>query len=285
MNSDIHRIKPGKLKLSAIKTCESGKLKSKAEAEEILKKNIARLAELQDKLYADNRYGLLVIFQAMDTAGKDGAIKNVMSGLNPQGVQVFSFKQPSIEELDHDYMWRAMKKIPERGNIGIFNRSYYEEVLVVKLHNLIRNQNIPQKLITKNIWKERYNQIRNFEQYLYENGILPVKIFLHISKEEQKQRLLSRIEDKSKNWKFSSADIAERKHWDEYMKCYEEAIEATTTENCPWYVVPADKKWYARSVISEILIQTLEKLHLEYPTLNKEQAEKLKEYKLLLEKD
>jgi len=215
----------------------------------------------------------------MDTAGKDGIIKHVMKGLNPQGTKVHSFKQPSAEDLDHDYLWRANINLPERGQIGIFNRSYYEEVLVVRVHDLVRTQQIPKELISGDIWKNRYRQIRDYEQYLGENGTVIIKIFLHISKEEQKNRLLERIEDKSKNWKFSAADIKERGFWDDYEKAYEEAISETSSNKSPWYIVPANKKWYARLVVSEIIIKTMEQLDLKFPEISKEQTKSLEDYK------
>lgn len=260
-----------KINLSKYLTDYSGDFKSKKEAVKILKKNIERMTELQAKLYAQDKYSLLIIFQAMDAAGKDGTIKHVMSGLNPQGTQVSSFKQPSKEELDHGYLWRISKALPERGRIGIFNRSHYEEVLVVRVHNLIKYQKIPDKFSNKNIWKQRYEQINNFEEYLYENGIVVIKFFLHISKEEQKKRFLKRIEDQAKNWKFSSGDIEERKFWDEYQKAYQEAISATSKKNSPWYIIPADKKWFARLAVSEIIVREMKKLKPDYPKLNEEQ--------------
>lgn len=270
-------------KLSDIKTNDTGKLKSKEEAEKQLTENIERMVELQSKLYAQDKYATLIIFQAMDTAGKDGAIKHVMAGLNPQATQVHSFKQPSVEELNHDYLWRANKSLPERGHIGIFNRSYYEEVLVVKVHNLIDTQKIPPKFITQDIWKNRFRQIRDFENYLDENGIITIKVFLHISKETQKERLLERIEDKSKNWKFSEADIKEREYWDQYQQCYQEAMVETSTKHAPWYVIPSDKKWFSRLVISEVIVQTLADLKLEYPILPKEQLNVLNHWKQKLQ--
>ena len=260
-----------KINLSKYPTDYSGDFKSKKEAVKILKKNIERMTELQAKLYAQDKYSLLIIFQAMDAAGKDGTIKHVMSGLNPQGTQVSSFKQPSKEELDHGYLWRINKALPERGRIGIFNRSHYEEVLVVRVHDLIKYQKIPDKFNNKNIWKQRYEQINDFEEYLYENGILVIKFFLHISKEEQKKRFLKRIEDPAKNWKFSSGDIEERKYWDEYQKVYQEAISATSKKHSPWYIIPADKKWFARLAVSEIIVQEMKKLKPDYPKLNEEQ--------------
>jgi PPK2 family polyphosphate:nucleotide phosphotransferase len=282
---DISRLKATKdrkIKLSKIDTSGTDKFQSKKDAHEMLDENIVRLAELQDILYADNQYAVLIVLQAMDTAGKDGIIKHVMQGLNPQGTAVRSFKQPSVEELDHDYLWRVNKHLPERGQIGIFNRSYYEEVLVVRVHDLVKNQGIPSDKITKHIWKDRFRQIRNFEDYLTENGTVVLKFFLHISKEEQKNRLLERIEDKSKNWKFSSADVKERNYWDNYQVCYEEAINETSTKNAPWYIIPSDKKWFARLSVSEIIVKTLEKLKLSYPTLNEEQIKSLEDYRKIL---
>jgi len=260
-----------KINLSKFPMDYSGDFNSKKEAVKILKKNIERMTELQAKLYAQDKYSLLIIFQAMDAAGKDGTIKHVMSGLNPQGTQVSSFKQPSKEELDHGYLWRINKALPERGRIGIFNRSHYEEVLVVRVHDLIKYQKIPDKFNNKNIWKQRYEQINNFEEYLYENGIVVIKFFLHVSKEEQKKRFIERIEDPAKNWKFSPGDIEERKYWDEYQKAYEEAISATSKKHFPWYVIPADKKWFARLAVSEIIVREMKKLRPDYPKLSEEQ--------------
>jgi len=260
-----------KLNLSKFPTDNSGDFKSKKEAVKLLKKNIQRMTELQAKLYAQDKYSLLIIFQAMDAAGKDGTIKHVMSGLNPQGTQVSSFKQPSKEELDHGYLWRINKALPERGRIGIFNRSHYEEVLVVRVHDLLKYQKIPDKFNNKNIWKQRYEQINNFEEYLYENGIVVIKFFLHVSKEEQKKRFLERIEDPAKNWKFSPGDIEERKYWDEYQKVYQEAIAATSKKHSPWYVIPADKKWFARLAVSEIIVREMKNLSPYYPKLSEEQ--------------
>ena len=263
------------LRLIKVKTNDTLSFKSKEESLERLDKNIEKLEELQAKLYAESKYGIVILIQAMDTAGKDGAIKHVMSGLNPQGTRVFSFKQPSAEELRHDYLWRANNHLPERGQIGIFNRSYYEEVLIVRVHNLIQHQNIPEKLINDDIWKERYRQINDYERYLTENGFVVIKLFLHISKEEQKQRLLDRIDDKSKNWKFSEADLLEREYWETYMECYEKMLENTNTSHNPWYIVPGDKKWFARLAISEIIVKQLEKLDLAFPQLDSKQKEAL----------
>ncbi len=274
------KINPDKtLILKDFLTGYAGSHSSKKDANKHLSENIEKMKELQDMLYAHNQYSILLIFQAMDTAGKDGAIKHVMSGLNPQGTQVRSFKAPTDEELNHDYLWRGNKHLPERGNIGIFNRSYYEEVLVVKVHNLLKYQLIPSKLITEDVWEQRYRQIRDYEQYLTENGTIILKFFLHISKEEQKDRLLQRIDNPAKNWKFSKGDIKERQYWDQYQKCYEEAIMATSTENAPWYVIPSDKKWFARLSISEIIVDKLKSLDIGYPTLEADKIEELENYR------
>jgi PPK2 family polyphosphate:nucleotide phosphotransferase len=215
----------------------------------------------------------------MDAAGKDGTIKHVMSGLNPQGTQVFSFKQPSMEELDHDYLWRIHKYLPERGRIGIFNRSHYEEVLIARVHDLIKNQKIPPELINKEIWNTRYREIDDFEKYLYENGTVILKFFLHVSKEEQKQRFLERIDQPEKNWKFSASDINERKYWDKYQSAYGEAISATSKKYAPWFIIPADHKWYMRYAVSQIIVETLEQLDMSYPVLSKEMKAELEECK------
>ncbi len=251
--------------------------------EKLMPQNLAAMAELQDKLYAQNRHALLIVIQAMDAAGKDGIIKHVMSGLNPQGVQVVSFKQPSSEELDHDYMWRVYKALPRRGEIGIFNRSHYEEVIVTKIHNLVASQQIPADLLDKNIWEERYRQMNDFERHLNENGIRVVKVYLHLSRDEQRDRLLSRIQEKDKNWKFSSGDVQERKYWDEYMKAYEDMMENTSTSRAPWYCVPADSKWFARFVVSQIVRQELEAIDPRYPELAESELAVLEECRLLLE--
>jgi len=243
------------------------------------------MSELQAKLYAQDKHALLIIFQAMDAAGKDGTIKHVMSGLNPQGTQVHSFKQPSKTELDHGYLWRINKALPEKGRIGIFNRSHYEDVLVVRVHDLIKEQKIPDRFKTKNIWKQRYKQINDFEKYLFENGILLLKFFLHISKEEQKKRFLKRIDDTSKNWKFSQADINERAHWNKYQTAYQEAITATSKKSAPWFVRPADKKWFARLAVSEIIVEYMKDLKPEFPRLSKVQLKKLKTIRVNLIKD
>jgi PPK2 family polyphosphate:nucleotide phosphotransferase len=248
----------------------------KPRAKEGLAMGIAALAELQDKLYAHDKWAVLLIFQAMDAAGKDGAIKHVMSGVNPQGCQVFSFKAPSADDLDHDYLWRCMKVLPNRGHIGIFNRSYYEETLVVRVHpEFLAKQKLPPQLMTKRIWDQRFDDIRNFEQYLAHNGVVVRKFFLHVSKKEQKRRFLQRIDTPEKNWKFSANDTAEREHWNDYMEAYEEMIRQTATPEAPWYVVPADNKWFTRLVVAAAVVQTLASLDLAYPEVGKEKLKEL----------
>ena len=288
MDYEKFRVKEGKkLNLKDHKTDFTGDYTDKDEAEEDLERNVERLTELQDVLYAQNVHALLIIFQAMDAAGKDGAIKHVMSGLNPQGCQVFSFKQPSHEELDHDFLWRCAKNTPERGRIGIFNRSHYEEVLVVRVHpEILRSQPLSAAVKKdKNIWKKRFEQIRAFETYLAENGVHVLKFFLNVSKKEQKERFLARIEEPEKNWKFSAADAKERAFWGDYMKAYEEAISATSTAEAPWYVVPADKKWFTRVAVSEIIAQKLESMDLHYPKVSEEHKKDLLKAKELLENE
>lgn len=256
-------------------TLQFTKEADKERAKEALSMGVAALAELQDKLYAQDKWAVLLIFQAMDAAGKDGAIKHVMSGVNPQGCQVYSFKSPSSEDLDHDYLWRCMKCLPNRGHIGIFNRSYYEEVLVVRVHpEFLERQKLPPKLIGKKIWKQRFEDIRNFERYLARNGVVVVKFFLHVSKKEQKRRFMERIDDSQKNWKFSANDAKERDFWDDYMRGYEEMIQETATKHAPWYVVPANNKWFTRVVVAAAVIDTLADLKLAYPKVG---PEKLKE--------
>jgi PPK2 family polyphosphate:nucleotide phosphotransferase len=247
----------------------------KPREKEALAMGVTLMAKLQDMLYAQGRWSVLLIFQAMDAAGKDGAIKHVMSGVNPQGCQVFSFKSPTAEELNHDYLWRCLKCLPERGRIGIFNRSYYEETLVVRVHpEILANQRLPPALVTKDIWKERFQDIRGFERYLARNGMAILKFFLHVSKEEQKKRFLERIEEPEKNWKFSRSDVKEREHWNDYMEAYEDMIRNTATKAAPWYVVPADNKWFARIVVAAAVIDALDSLDLKYP---KADDRKLKE--------
>jgi PPK2 family polyphosphate:nucleotide phosphotransferase len=252
----------------------------KPRAKEGLAAGIEVLAKLQEKLYAQNRWAVLVIFQAMDTAGKDSVIKHVMSGVNPQGCQVHSFKAPSSEELDHDYLWRCARRLPERGIIGLFNRSYYEETLVVRVHpELLEKQKLPPELLTKNIWKKRFQDIRKFERYLTRNGIVIRKFYLHLSKKEQKKRFLERIDKPEKNWKFSMNDVHEREHWDEYMEAYEDMIRHTSTKQAPWYIVPADNKWFTHLIVAAALVDLLASLDLKYPKLSKEELKQLDEAK------
>jgi len=241
----------------------------KPRAKAALQDGIESLADLQSKLYAQDRWAVLLVFQAMDAAGKDSAIKHVMSGVNPQGCQVFSFKAPSAEELDHDYLWRCSRALPERGRIGIFNRSYYEEVLVVRVHpEFLERQRLPQSRVGKDLWKNRYRDIAAYERYLDTNGIVIRKFFLNVSNDEQKKRFLDRIDEPDKNWKFSSADARERQHWSEYMRAYENAIRHTATPACPWYIVPADNKWFTRIVVAAVVIDTMASLDLHYPRVS-----------------
>ena len=248
----------------------------KPRAKEALAMGVDVLAELQDMLYAQDCWAVLLIFQAMDAAGKDGAIKHVMSGVNPQGCQVFSFKSPTSEDLDHDYLWRCIKCLPERGRIGIFNRSYYEETLVVRVHReFLEKQKLPPDLITKDIWKERFQDIRSFERYLTRNGVAIRKFFLHVSNKEQKKRFLERIEEPEKNWKFSANDAKERQHWDDYMEAYEDMIRSTATKAAPWYIVPADNKWFTRVVVAAAVIEALDSLNLKYPKVSESKLKEL----------
>ena len=282
---DPLRVKPGKkLRLKDHDTgwAQTPELKAlgkdevKAQAHELLARNLSELSAAQELLYADNRYAVLVILQAMDAAGKDGTIKHVMSGVNPQGCQVFSFKKPSTAELSHDFLWRCTKCLPESGHIGIFNRSYYEEVLVVKVHpELLDAQNLPPGKRGKSFWKKRYEDINAFEKHLVRNGTVVLKFFLHVSKDEQKRRFLERLDRSEKNWKFSPADLAERAFWDDYVDAYESALEATSTASAPWYVVPADNKWVTRSVVADILTSKLHSLDLRVPEVSKAQREAL----------
>ncbi len=287
--SDPYRITDGsKFRLAKMDPADTGSLKAKDKnrAEEALQTGIHTLAELQDMLYAQDRWAILLIFQAMDAAGKDGVIKHVMSGVNPQGCQVASFKAPTAEDLDHDYLWRCQKHLPERGRIGIFNRSYYEEVLVVRVHpEFLQKQKIPSSLIGKKIWDHRYEDICNFERYLSRNGILIRKFFLNVSRREQKRRFLERLERPVKNWKFSSADIQERAYWDDYMKAYEEMIRATATDYAPWYVVPADNKWFTRVAVAAAIIEALGSLDLKYPEVGKDKLAELAAAKKVLERE
>jgi len=265
-----------KFRLKDVDPADTGKLKSPTKAAELLQHSVQLLSELQEKLYAQDRWALLLIFQAMDAAGKDGTIKHVMSGVNPQGCEVNSFKAPSAHELDHDYLWRTMRVLPERGRIGIFNRSYYEEVLVVRVHpEFLAAQRLPPRLVTKDIWKDRYEDIRAFESYLARNGVAVRKFFLHVSKEEQRKRFLARLEEPKKNWKFSTADASERQRWDEYMEAYEDMIRHTATKDAPWHVVPADNKWFTRLAVASAIIETLQSLDLHFPKVGREKLKEL----------
>ena len=281
-------VEPGaKVKIKNYDTRYTSEFKAKEDAAEMLQKDIQRLAELQDMLYAMNKYSLLIVFQAMDAAGKDGTIKHVMSGVNPQGCNVTSFKQPSVEELEHDFLWRINKQLPKRGMIRIFNRSHYEEVLVTRVHpEYILSQNIPgiktEQDIKESFWERRFEAINNFEKQVYESGTHILKFFLNVSKDEQKERFLSRIDEPAKNWKFSASDVKERKHWDEYMKAFEDALSNTSTEYAPWYIIPADRKWFMRAAAGDIITGTLEKLDLSYPVLNEKEMLQLMEAKNII---
>jgi PPK2 family polyphosphate:nucleotide phosphotransferase len=270
--ADPYRVTKGKrFRLGDYDPGDIGELdnEDKPRAKEALQLGIEVLSGLQDMLYAQDRWSVLLIFQAMDAAGKDGAIKHVLSGVNPQGCEVSSFKAPTSEDLDHDYLWRCMKRLPERGRIGIFNRSYYEETLVVRVHpELLAKQKLPEECVTREIWSDRFEDIRNFEKYLVRNGTIIRKFFLHVSKDEQKKRFLERIDNPDKNWKFSAADVRERGYWKDYMRAYEEMIRETATEDAPWYVVPADNKWFTRVVVAAAVIEALDSLRLDYPKLS-----------------
>ena len=270
---------PGKkITLADYDTAYTGHFKKKKEAVHKLKNDIDHLKELQAKFYAQDNYALLIILQASDAAGKDGAIKHVMSGVNPQGCQVFSFKKPSAEELDHDFLWRCMKRLPERGRFGIFNRSYYEEVLIAKVHPaILESQKLPPDCKGPDVWQNRYEDINNFEKYLTRNGIIVLKFFLHLSKEEQKERFLARLDTPEKNWKFSTSDMKERRYWDDYQAAFEDCFNATSTEWAPWYIIPADHKWVSRTAVADIIVKKLKALDLAYPTVDDEQKARLAE--------
>jgi PPK2 family polyphosphate:nucleotide phosphotransferase len=286
MKYDKLLVPPGKkIKLSCYDPGFSGKFKSREEAQEKLSADIEALASLQDVLYAQDTYALLLIFQAMDAAGKDGIIKHIMSGVNPQGCQVYAFKTPSQEELDHDYLWRSMKALPERGRIGIFNRSYYEEVLIVRVHpEILDGQRFPQKeKKDSEVWKHRYEDINSLEHYLTRNGIIILKFFLNVSKKEQKKRFLERIDQPEKNWKFSFADIKERERWSDYMDAYEDLLNATSTKWAPWHVVPADKKWFTRVAVADIVTNKLKSLNLRYPEVSEIHRQELLKARKMLE--
>ncbi|MBM4257242.1 MAG: polyphosphate kinase 2 family protein [Deltaproteobacteria bacterium] len=278
------RITNGKqFRLKGVDCADTNGLKSKEKAQAALAQGVTRLHEDQEKLYAQDRWALLLIFQAMDAAGKDSTIEHVMSGVNPQGCQVYSFKAPSVEELDHDFMWRTTRCLPERGRIGIFNRSYYEEVLVVRVHpEILAKQRLPEKLVSKDIWKERYEDINAFERYLSRNGTVIRKFFLHVSKKEQKQRFLDRLAEPEKNWKFALQDVKERKYWDTYMQAYEEMIRNTSSDHAPWYVIPADHKWFMRLAVAEVIADTLERLNLAFPPVDAEKKQELETAQALL---
>lgn len=275
--SNPYRIDHGKkFRLKDYDPGQVAHVRSKKHALELLERGVCSLAELQDKLYAQDNWGLLLVFQGIDAAGKDGLIKHVMSGINPQGCEVHSFKTPSAEELSHDYLWRTMQRAPRRGTIGIFNRSHYEEVLVVRVHSdLLAKERIPKQLVTKDIWKERFEDINAFERYLSRNGFVVRKFYLNLSKKEQKRRFLARLDEPEKNWKFSSADVHEREYWDDYIKAYEDMIAHTSTKHAPWYVVPADNKWYTRVVVAAAIVDTLDDLHLSYPQVSAEEKKRL----------
>jgi len=284
--SKPYRIDHGKkFRLKDFDPGATAQIRSKEHAKELLEKSIAEMAELQGKLYAQDRWAVLLIFQAMDAAGKDSAIKHVMSGVNPQGCQVYSFKAPSSEDLNHDFLWRTSKCLPERGHIGIFNRSYYEEVLVVRVHSdILKNERLPDGLVSKKMWEERFDDIKNFEKYLSNNGVVVRKFFLNVSRAEQKRRFLERLETPEKNWKFSAADVRERECWDDYMAAYEEMIAATSTSHSPWYVAPADNKWYTRLVVAAAIVDTLQELKLAYPKVDPEKRKQLQAARAELQK-
>jgi PPK2 family polyphosphate:nucleotide phosphotransferase len=276
---EIYCVKNGeKFRLRDFDAADRNGVKSKKHAEKVLEESSAMLSQMQEKLYAQDRWALLLIFQGMDAAGKDGAIKHVMSGVNPQGCDVHTFKAPTNEELDHDYLWREHKVAPSRGKIGIFNRSYYEEVLVVRVHpTVLKAEKLPERSISKQIWQQRYEDINAFERYLTRNGTVIRKFFLHISKKEQKKRFLERLDDSKKNWKFSMDDIKERAYWKDYMEAYEEMIQATATKHAPWYVVPADNKWFGRLVVASVIVDALDSLDLAFPDVDKEKKNDLQQ--------
>jgi PPK2 family polyphosphate:nucleotide phosphotransferase len=282
-----YRIDDGsKFKINDIDPDDTAGISDRERAGQMLREGVERLTKLQDKLYAANSWALLLIFQAMDAAGKDSTIKHVMSGVNPQGCQVYSFKAPSTEELDHDFLWRTNRCLPERGRIGIFNRSYYEEVLVVRVHpEFLAAEHLPEELVTKKIWKHRYEDINCTERYLTRNGIAVRKFFLHVSKKEQKRRFLSRLDEPEKNWKFSADDVRERQHWNEYQQAYEQMIQNTATGHAPWFVVPADHKWFTRLVVAEAVIDAIKELNVDYPKITEQQKRELAEARKMLENE
>jgi PPK2 family polyphosphate:nucleotide phosphotransferase len=283
--SKPYRIEDGSnFRLKDFDPGDTNGVKSKQRGEAELVRGVELLAELQDKLYAQDRWAVLIVLQGMDASGKDSVIKHVMAGINPQGCEVFSFKQPSVEELNHDFLWRTMKRTPGRGRIGIFNRSYYEEVLVTRVHKeLLERQHIPPSLMTRSIWKERFTDINAYESYLFRNGIVIRKFFLNLSKKEQRKRFLKRLDEPEKNWKFAESDIAERAYWNDYMNAYQDAIQHTATPHAPWYVVPADNKWYTRLVVAAAVVHALEKLHLSYPKVDPAKRKELEAAREALE--
>lgn len=285
IDTEAYRVKKGvKIHLKEWPTRYDQEIEKGFVKETLFPDVLSEMVELQEKLYAENRRGLIVVLQAMDAAGKDGAVNHVFSRLNPSGVRVAAFKQPSAEEKDHDYMWRINKALPARGEIGIFNRSHYEDVIVTRVHGMLKNMDLPKEFVDREIWEERYEQIRNWEKYLTQNGFEIIKIFLHVSKEEQRKRLVDRIINKQKNWKFSLSDITERQYWDKYQDIYEEIFEETSTDRAPWYIIPADNKWYARCVIALIVRDTLRRMDPKFPALPPEAEEKLEQFKKLIQR-
>ncbi len=282
-----YRVEVGKrFRLNEYDPADTWNFKSREHAAAELEKGLAQLDDLQDKLYAQDRWAVLLILQGMDAGGKDSVIKHVMSGVNPQGCSVSSFKSPSEEELNHDYLWRTSRRLPARGQIGIFNRSYYEEVLVVRVHShLLKAEKIPPALVGKKIWKQRFEDVNGFEQYLGRNGVLVRKFFLHLSREEQRKRFLARLERRDKHWKFSESDVLEREHWDEYMECYEDMIRHTASAAAPWYVVPADHKWFSQLVVAAAIVDALKELKVDYPTVDASRDKELQQARRMLEKE
>ncbi len=274
-----------KLNLYDVPTSYNGKLQKEEVKEVLIPENIAKMREYHERLYAENNQALLIVLQAMDAAGKDSLIKNIMTGVNPQGTKVVSFKKPSENELDHDYLWRVAKNLPPRGEIGIFNRSHYEDVLVSRVHKLVLDQPFPKNLVTKDIWENRFEEINNFEEYLSNNGIKIVKFFLHVSKDEQKERLMERIDRPEKNWKFASSDITEREYFDDYMLAYADMLINTSTKRAPWYIVPADRKWFSRYLVSEVIVEKLKEMDPQFPELSKEELDSLDKWKKILEEN
>lgn len=286
MNTEKYLVKEKKkLNLYDVPTSYHGKLEKKEVKEVLIPENIKKMREYHERLYAENNQALLIVLQAMDAAGKDSLIKHIMTGVNPQGTKVVSFKKPSENELDHDYLWRVAKNLPPRGEIGIFNRSHYEDVLVSRVHKLVLDQPLPKNLVTKDIWENRFEEINNFEEYLSNNGIKIVKFFLHVSKDEQKERLMERIDRPEKNWKFASSDITEREYFDDYMKVYADMLINTSTKKAPWYIVPADRKWFSRYLVSEVIVEKLKEMDPQFPELSKEELDSLDKWKKILEEN